>query len=252
MPNEGKGIALDGGRVWNFDINSQGQLQLRAANSPTLSYQIPAADIAEIFGGFTGFIPAWVRITPTSDRVEILFEGRYYRWKFNSRQLERDVVLQPSDRSFEKVTRDGEAAISASPDAIIVASTRPQRTFKRVLLAGLKTFDSNIAISPFGAYALYKKYVPNGSASYLIVETRSGRVLWTFSMDDINLTSISPDETRIAIPMVARRQWEIRELATGNLLCTLPAVAESSGAFSQDNSTFYSVANGVLYRQRAR
>ena len=63
----------------------------------------------------------------------------------------------------------------------------------------------------------------------------------------------APDDKQLAVPKTKRHCWEIHDSKTGVLLHTLPMISGVyTGAFSPDGATLYSVANGVLYKQRAR
>ena len=85
-------------------------------------------------------------------------------------------------------------------------------------------------------------------------DAHSGRLLWQYQLEEhIRERAIAPDESVIALPFPAREQWEIRDLKSGEPLRTLPLVpALQSATFSPDARTLYSLAGGVLYRQRAR
>lgn len=88
---------------------------------------------------------------------------------------------------------------------------------------------------------------------YHVIESSTGNTLCELESSAFSLYSsaISPDEKRIALPLSG--QWQVRDLKTGQLLRALPLVPNTvSGAFSPDGNTLYSVADGVLYRQRAR
>ena len=85
-------------------------------------------------------------------------------------------------------------------------------------------------------------------------DTHTGRLLWRFLLEvNVRERAIAPDESVIALPFPSRAQWDIRDLQTGQKLRTLPLVPNlKSAAFSPDAKTLYSLAGGVLYRQRAR
>ena len=193
-----------------------------------------------------------VRFSPQTDRVEMLLGQNYYRWSARSRQLQRHTVL-PGMETYERaLAPDGESVIYVDSRNISALSTRSGRLVRVTPLRGFVGGTLAYA-SPLGRYALYE--APDAQISkYRVVDARSGRVLWILMMPlaDAELV-FSSDETEISIPVAKRKVWEIRAAQSGAIIRTLPLVPGTlGGAFSPDNATLYSVADGTLYRQRAR
>ena len=249
-----EGITSEGAWKWKTEIvQNKMRLRLREADGPISYYEMPGATFTSTREDMT---PSWIRVVPTANRVEVLCKDRYYRWKLGSRQLERNVRLKGGKGFFQAITRDGEAAVRANAHEITIVSTHSEQLMKRVLLMGFQNSGSP-TISAFGSYALYNDREQSHFSSWHVVNARTGRTLWTFNTEISKTFSLfpffSPDETLIALPVPSMGQWQIRDLKTGQILRTLPLLPNAPwGAFSPDGATLYSVANGVLYRQRAR
>ena len=204
-----------------------------------------------------------LRVVAQRNCVELLWSGTLFcRWNLRSGQLERRAtLLSPAQTPFngqlrsiaKAVSRDGERVIQAIPSVIETLSTRDGAVMRRVPVQDVRS-TGKIQMSSFGSYALYENSSGSHVGSWRVVETASGRTLWNFKLDQIHLLApLTPDEREIALPQVARQQWELRDLASGALRRTLPLVPDARVAvFSPDGATLYSVAGGVLYRQRAR
>ena len=227
------------------DSKIQGYLSLDDAAGHKRRYELPG------IGGEWDVTPVGpiVRYTPNADRLEMISNGAYYRWKWQSRQLERTVKLEYSEDVA--LARDGETLIYPRESDIATLSTRTGKITRRVPLQGGEFFES-VRLSPSGIYALYE--APDHFFTQHVVDARTGRALWDAKMDNNNRDAIfAPDETLLAVPQAQRKIWEIRALPGGHILRTIPFVPNlDAAAFSPDNSTLYSVAGGVLYRQRAR
>ena len=210
---------------------------LSEGDSTPVRYPIPSYEISGTFG--------LISVSPSDNRVDLVLSGHYLRWNKKSTKLERNIVLPPVGRDqrsdYIALSRDGKTLIQSVSLDIRTISTRTGRILKT-----LPTHGSAVALSPFGNYALYR------TAS--IIDTHTGRELWRFDMETMESHIVfSSDETLVAIPFAYHKQWEIRDLKTGQLLRTLPLLpGVTNGQFSPNNSTLYSIYNGVLYRQRAR
>lgn len=233
------------------------QLLLRDGTKPPVNYNLETP-VGYYFSGDG----SWVRISDAENRVEMLIaaSGEYYRWNYTSRAIEIHTKFA-LENGPSAVSRDGATYFFAEYHAISAFSTRDGHLIKRVPLAIRSSSRGRVQISPFGSYALYP--VENGAALHWnVVDARSGQLQWKFDLegkwnyvsDSSELyAAISPDENWIALPFPSRKTWEIRDSKNGRLVRTIPLLPDTqSGAFSPDNSTLYSVANGVLYRQRAR
>ena len=205
-----------------------------------------------------------VRVSPDLDRVELVFSDTYYRWSQTSRAPQRKAYLidfSPIngfvEESVAAIARDGESVVSLNSRAIEWRSTRDGRVLKSIALRGFRASNQTseqIGISNFGALALYNLPVGGiNSTRWEVRDAQNGRVKWKFKLPFLNNRAVfSPDEKWLALPSDGLH-WDIRDAQTGVLARQLPRLPNVSGAaFAPDNSTLYSVANGVLYRQRAR
>lgn len=196
-----------------------------------------------------------LRILPDQNRVVVLDGFNIFGWNFQTQKLEVEEGIQAYSGGGDIVgefalSRDGRAFIHADKKQILRGDTTTGKTTKTVPLKGI-TFYESAFLSSYGRYAFYDQ---NGAPfRWEVVETATGKRLWGFSIPPIvsPLWAVSDDEQTIIIP--ADKQWEVRDLKTGALLRRLPMVpGVTVAACSPDGATLYSVANGVLYRQRAR
>ena len=241
--------------MWKLTGAEHAQLSLRPTTQPAIAplvYDLPALNAGEkarlkARSSADWNLSPWVRVSPARDSVELFFNERYFRWQQNSRRLERAFTVDVFTTFPPALTRDGHLLVAPTMREIVFFSTRSARPQQRVPLQAVKSYEY-MRPSPFGTYTLY-----DAAGDSKVVDSQTGRVLWQFG--DISLFSVafSPDEKVMAVPRKERKLWELRDLRTGKILRTLPMKSgiESSGAFSPDNSTLYSVAGGVLYRQRA-
>lgn len=204
------------------------------------------------------------------------------RWNLTTRHLQHLVFMLQPTGTQNVFSRDGESLIALAPDsnAISIFSTRTAKRLRVIALRGLDTRYnktggvSRFSFSAFGSYVLHtrlpestpfypttswgrtrwEKPAPGTIYNYEIVETRTGHVLWSYQLGQWEERAFfAPDEKSLAVPRVKRRIWEIRDTQTGVLVRTLPLMpGAQTGALSPDGATLYSIANGVLYCQRAR
>lgn len=248
-----QGLASNGA-LWSFD-RDQGQFQLSQANGAALALALPDELVTGDSSKFPlgSGMPVRIRVTASQNRVEAHFSNRYCRWNLSSRRLERNVLLDFQNYGDTALSRDGAWIVQAGYEDIAFVSTRSGRVGRRVALR-FNVFES-MMISPYGSFALYDQGAGNSSSwRWRVVDTGTGRVKWSFDLDEPrDFAVFSPDEKWLALPLTSRHIWQIRELSSGAILRTLPLVPGAhSGAFSPDGATLYSVAQGVLYRQRAR
>ncbi len=259
FPHDSVGVMLDGTWKWHIELGAYefmfgsqdfhyndvpGELKhptlfLSEGHSGPSTYSIPLPTLSEGEGS-----PDMISVSPADNHVDLVLSGRYFRWNKKSTELERNIVLppvRPDQSSYVALSRDGETLVHSVDSDIRTISTRTGRILKT-----LPTHGSAIALSPFGNYAICR------TAS--VIDIHNGRESWRFEMEIVESYLVfSSDEKLVAIPVVNRKQWEIRDLKTGELLRTLPLLpGVTNGQFSPDNSMLYSVTNGVLYRQRAR
>ena len=253
----GQVLSSDGAWLCQLTLAPKPQLALRPANTPAslpLIYELPALTADEktsIAPNWSNY--GWVRASPARDTIELFFIRRYCRWQQRLRRLERSFIIDYSATSAPALSHDGNFLISASFGQISIFSARSGQLQKEIALQGASSFESTRP-SPFGLYALYDAPGKLGPSRFNVVNTQTGRALWQFEVETLrDWPAFSLDETLLALPLSQRKIWQIREPRTGKVLRTLALVPGThGGAFSPDNSTLYSVANGVLYRQRAR
>ncbi len=249
---ESEGIASNGAWKWKLRFGRTVQLELRHANGPSSRYDCPKFE----GDGMKPLSPDWIRIAPERNRLEALLMNRCYRWELRSGRLISNVAMPCFDGSV--------AASSTSPDVLVKASDNGTginfmsigsgRRVRHVTLRAPSNFTDD-QFAPGGSYAICTDNNRIGpSERNLVVDTRTGRVLWKFALTHWRDSScFSPDGKRLAVPQSKRQQWEIRDSKTGVILHILPLVTDvHSAPFSPDGFTLYSVANGVLYKQRAR
>ena len=242
------------GGAWNWELQRAQSLVLHEnlREATPWFYAIPESSTFSKrqranFGGA-------VEVRMDDDRVKLLVGALFYRWDRQSGRLMGQLEMPDAPTSAIALARDGETVIKVNGNYVTTLSTRTGRVMSRVNLQKARA-SLSIQISAYGAYTFYDDAWPGAVAGrWFVVDTRTGRVT-----AEVNLGSypgqiaFSPDETEIAVPIVGRDIWEVRALKTGALLRTLPLVPGAQGAaFSPDGATLYSVANGVLYRQRAR
>ena len=259
---------IDDGWLGQLAVTDHVELQIRKNGGATTTYKAPTHFIASPGDVYeVEHDPDAVRVTPRSQRVEMVLDGAYYRWNQTSRVLERDVPLVEASDRVQALARDGETVVSPTIRGIFRNSTRPGQAPAKVALQGVEAYKER-QVSPFGAYVIYYAFAAKDGANALVlqvVDAQSGRGLWSsrWKFDEVyifnNANAIfddavfSPDETRVALPLLDRNQWEIHDTKSGALLCTVPRLpGVQCAAFAPDNATLYSVAGGVLYRQRAR
>ncbi len=249
---EREGITADGTGFWRIDAANAPNLMVARNGEKPLAYPLPAADFPKFAQAPTGFIQDAVTVTAGPQRVELVLGGYYCRWNTKSRVLENTNEAGWFDNDADQaISRDGETVINATPTEIITVYTRSGKTTRHAALPNLKA--SEVRISTYGTYAIYTSHAANAMVMGSVVETASARVLWQFQTHANESAFFSPDEKYIAIGRGDRKIWEIHDIKTGEILRTLSLVSgATSGAFSPDGATLYSVANGVLYKQRAR
>ena len=207
-----------------------------------------------------------LRVLPDLNRVELILESGYYRWNFTSRELERSIGLEELSQNFKSgfreekiaaITRDGTRVVTLDSKGIEWRSTLSSHVTQRFTFTNYRPSNQTseqIQVSNYGALALYNVYIGGGnSAQWEVRNTSNGRVLWKITLaSSTNRAVFSDDEKWLALP-INDLKWHICDAQTGALVRTLPRVPNVDGAaFSPDGNTLYSVANGVLYKQRAR
>ena len=208
----------------------------------------PAPRLSDVAG--SGSYASAVRIRPGLNLVELLTSYRFFRWNLKSHKLELATQISRYGE-VTALSQDGETVINAKDDSVDWVSSRTGRVLKTVSTRDTSRFE-RLCLSEHGAYAIYDAPGRTGAIPQHIVETRSGHILWSFYTEfPVQNFALSSDERLLALPLPPQHVWQIRELATGKIVRTLPLVAGTQGGgFSPDGTKLYSVANGVLYRQR--
>lgn len=189
-----------------------------------------------------------VRILPKQDRVVILDLSGLSEWSFRSERLRRAIPCAMA--SARALSRDGRTFVMADYQRFKIGDVATGKITRVVPVRGIQLFEY-VHLSPYGRYALFDQSNPWGS--WKVADTATGKYLWTLYASSMNPDSwvITDDERTIF--MRKGRQWEVHDLQTGATLRQLPLVAGVTvAASSPDGATLYSVAKGVLYRQRAR
>ena len=248
-----RGICQDGRAWWQLGPRHNAKDNpplLITHDGQTRAYPLPR-EVSQRLPIYT----AGARVYRTETRIDLVYEDHYCRWDVATGRLERHLKCEMDfETAWAALTRDGTTLVDASDAPIALLSTRTGRVIKRVIVAGTR-FGGAVTTSNFGSYVVSTaRKVSNGDPlRWEIINPRKGRVLWNcprVSEDDFVV--LAPDETRIAVAQADKHSWKIYDLATGQLVRTLPlARGATTGAFSPDGATLYSVANGVLYRQRA-
>ena len=269
-------VARDG--TWTAALVSRPNAELQPALTPKLelaltrdgatrAYPIPNLTITTGEAGFEAraLNERTLRVSPELNRVEMVLFTSYYRWNLATRALERRTALPMVgfgsvngfiEENVVALARDGESVCLLNSHFIEWRSARDGRTLRRFPVRGMRPTNvtsDQIQVSTFGALALLNVPVKGvNSKRWQVVNARTGAALWRFDLDALSARAvIAPDETVLALPRA--RDWQIRDAHTGAILRTLPLVPDANAAaFSPDGATLYSIANGILYRQRAR
>ena len=246
-----EGVSASGSALWRFVGGSAPKILVRR-DATERTYALPTEDAEELNAMARGFDGSSYAVTANAERVELAVGAHYYRWNASSRALERSTNCDmESSLENKAITRDGASIINAGLSQISALSTESGEFTRHTKVP--KTNAEGARVSAFGTYSLYSPDISN-AMKWRVMATKDARELWQFqtsAKDDA--VTMSPDEKWLAIARGDRKIWETRDLKTGQIIRTLPLVpATNIGAFSPDGATLYSVADGVLYRQRAR
>ena len=276
-------VSLVGGD-WTFDWGSGGaQPGQIILNHGTKAVAFPVPANVNKSGNW------WiVRVSPARDCLEASWReddpnalpntrlDGFMRWSLSSRRVQQ--VVFPSHVVGDAVlTRDGQTLVSVEgePASVVLISTRTGKPVSQQPVRGLKFPPdaplTRTQMSSFGAYfvraqmpqgiftggGIGRKYTEppaRGNFEWQVVSTRTARAVWSYHLLQRAARAVfSPDEKSLAVPNEQTQRWEIRALATGKLIRTLPLLpGTQTGAFSPDAGALYSVSGGKLYRQRAR
>ena len=249
-----EGIVAGGNGEWQFVGGAAPYLAVRQGASVERPYAFPAEDFEELNAMPKDLYLDMASVAANDERVEMAFGAHYYCWNTKTRALEMNVNLDmESGLENKAIARDGESIINADLSEISVLSTQTGQFTRhdKVPHAGA----DGAHISAFGAYCVYEPVTNSQDQTWSVLDTATARDLWHFTLDNWQTDSVlfSPDEKYLVIGRGDRKIWEFRDVKTGEITRTLPLVSDAnSAAFSPDGATLYSVANGLLYRQRAR
>ena len=247
------GLVAGGGGEWEIKGGKTPQLVVRQNEVAERAYALPATDAAELAAMDAAFYQEAATVAANAERVELVVGAHYYRWNTASRVLERSTDCDmESELANRAIARDGQSILNAGLSQISRLSTRSGEFTRHSPLP--KSSTENAYISAWGNYSVYDAG-SGGATKWRVIDTASARELWNFELGNWqkDAVALAPDEKWLAIARDDRKIWELRDLQTGALIRTLPLVTGvRAGAFSPDGETLYSVADGVLYRQRAR
>ncbi len=238
-------IVGQGAWTWDAVGGDKPQLILRDGDGAPIAYPLsPSQKIGSM-------ALAWVRLSPARNRVEAVVFNRYYRWNARTRALERMQKLMGALEGAQTFSGDGTRIVRAGFGSIDHTFTDSKRPTKYVKLRGFRGFEA-MRISPLGTFALYDAPGKSGPSHIRVVGAQTGRVRWEFDLDNFqDKPAFASDDSALAV--LHLKHWEVRDAQTGRILRQLPRVIHArDAAFSPDGNTLYSVAGGVLYRQRAR
>ena len=249
--SEAEGITQGGTALWKAVEKNPRQIIIENDNARRI-YTMPWPQVSWM-NHYSTTLPSVIS-GPQATNVFVKYS--LIRWNSNAPQTPKTVNFQIDlVLGSYALTRDGEKIIKGGLYEITELSTRTGKVVKYITLDPKPTIAAFPRLSPFGTYALYAEAIPNSSERCRIVDASTGQALWRFAstQSEMYLSVLSCDEKIIAVPLFSRKIWQIRDLKKGRLIGTVPLVSGTvAGAFSPDNSTLYSVANDVLYRQRAR
>ena len=247
-----EGIVAGGNGSWHFEGGKSPRIVVRQNAIEERTYPLPTEDFDELNAMPADLYRDSANVAANAKRVEMVVGAHYYRWNTGTRALERDTNCDmESELANQAIARDGETLINAGLREVSALSTQTGEFTRHDKLPKMGAEGAHI--SAFGAYSIYAPPLSN-AMTWHVVETANAREIWQFQTNNLDdPVTFSPDEKYIAIGRGDRKIWEIHNIKTGEILRTLSLVpGATSGAFSPDGATLYSVANGVLYKQRAR
>ena len=241
-----RGALLDGGWTWRLSAEGKpnASLILQDPKGHETFQMLPPRNTyrTEEFES--------VRLSARQSVLEAVARNGFFRWHAGEPRLQRQLTFSDSSIYFQ-LAPDGKTVLLVKSDGLIFLSTSDGKQ------TGFVPFNQNaygwIKLSPRQTYVACGLGF-NNPKSWQLMDVATGRVLWQFALDSPDYGPIfSTDETLVALPLATRKIWEVRQTKTGTLVRTLPLVTGARrAAFSPDGATLYSVAGGVLYRQRAR
>lgn len=186
----------------------------------------------------------------------MLTDRHFTRWKQNRRAPEKVMLFSKDGAASAELTRDWKGIVVVDFDAISTFSTADGRRLRQ-LKSPAAPQSEWVECAPGGSYVLFddaSKSVAGQKWHWDVFDARTGRAVWNFKIESAPAwIAWNQQMTRVALPLPTRGVWEIYRFPQGQLERTIPlAPGAKRGAFSPDGATFYSIAGGKLYRQRAR
>ncbi len=235
-----------GGLTWKLNPT---QLTLRddLGAGKAVVYPIPAALVRAIERDLKK--PWQNRVSLNEKQVTLLTSGAMMRWNRQTRALEQTVNYEAPDAAQTVLSRDGKTLIQAMASGVRRMPVGGGVTQTTAFAGGAAPLPALVGLSNFGTYAFCD--TKGNPPDFRVVDTRTGRDLWRFQLEDYQYRAVaSPDETIIALPISRNNIWEIRELATGKLLRTVPLTFDvHGGVFSPDSRTLYYVSKERVLAQ---
>lgn len=188
-----------------------------------------------------------LRVLPGQNRVVVLDSYGLVEWTLRDAKFKHAIGM--ASNGARALSRDGRTFFVAGTTLVEIGDATTGKGIKRIPHHVL-AWDEQFAFSPYGHYILFEESLLR---NYVVVDAVTGHKLWKFRIPNgsFPLYCISDDEQTVFIAQA--KEWQVRDLKTGVLRRRLPLVpGVTVAACSPDASTLYSVANGVLYRQRAQ
>lgn len=264
-----RGATSDGRGLWWVKGKVPCQLVIEQ-DGRTHTFDIP--DPAASWMQRRSRLPMSVNVS--SDRVEALIGLLYLRWSPESLKLQKQINLARTSEIPEAYGCDkygyrdfgdcgnyslkGQGKVVALfENEFLAISTQSGRIVKRISVekprSGARPSAEPLALRRFSSRGTYAVLANTDANQYHVVATKSGRTLWTAARLTFGDIALSADERSIVLRKNDR--WEVRDLATGELLNTAPMLFYSDfTGISPDANTLYTIDrnNGSLYRQRIR
>ncbi len=249
-----EGVIREKSGVWELKNGTPAQLIVRLNDGTQSNYSFPKSSHFYSMNINSGYD----LVSVSEHYVDLIFDAKFYRWKRDSHQFVRQLQFKMDDFAWT-FGQTGENIIYArrttNIESVSTTTGHLERAISTGTITGGKDFDDG-KISAFGNYIALREYSESSDTpiKWIVASSRSGQGGWGFNESQgYSFISFSPDETLLAVPSLEGEHCEIHDLRNGHILRELPLIPNTNAAaFSPDGATLYSVAGGVLYRQRAR
>ncbi len=244
---------ISGGLFWRIDAPNWDN------NRFTLKFKTPDGRRHRYHGKadlkLASFLVADVRVFPHSNRVICLADSILNAWDLRTGRLIRRRKANSGD--YGTLSHNGRIIYSFDnsdeKQCIQILSARTGKIMREVRLQST-TYCHSADFSANGRFIIAHQVTPDGKGVSAVLQTATGQRLWDFHENEVNpsFNWVASNDERV-IFVRAGTQWQVRDFQTGTLLRRLPCVSNvQAAASSPDGSMLYSIAGGVLYRQRAR